>query len=352
MELDLFRVPLTPENYSQFNNKMEYLGKKGSDNDFYRVQTHDDKYGYVYYIEQEQIPMLPDWFTVKLNIGGKNYSLLKKLRTMLEKDLFTKSSIDEAFKAYPTIRSFIGLGNELRNCLTMKEIGRYATQTYVCYSSAFWPQGYIKKTQNFRDLIGRLLDELESGVTIDAGSLVINDAVKDFAKSAIGQAQKVPKWVYNALATGGVVCMKVLFRDAVGNAFDGVVGDIGGDNNVGDVSDLASDFDLGGDNIGMEDLSGDDVVADADPGDSSAPLGPSDDSYNVSFQGNKTVGKDLYLDKGDKYFKCAGGATGGNNITVYVKSGTNSRYVFNGSTPICIDGKHLVTVNGRTYIVP
>lgn len=352
MELDLFRVPLTPENYSQFNGKKEYLGKNRSDNDFYRIQTRDDKYGYVYYIEQEKIPLLPDYFHVKVNIGGENYSLLNRLRKLLEKDLFTKSSIDATFKAYPTIRSFLGFGNEFKNIITMKDIGRYATQTYVCYSTAFWPKGYKTKTLNFRNLISKLLDELESGVTIDADSLVVNEAVKEFALDVATKAKKVPKWVYAALATGGVICLKALFRDAVGNALDGGVGNFGNDNNVGDISELTSDINFSGEGIGMEDLSGGEVIVDSNPNDYSDPIGPSEDTYNVSFQGNKTVGKDLYLDKGEKYFKCAGGATGGEDITVYVKSGTNSKYVFNGSTPVCIDGKRLVTVNGRTYLVP
>lgn len=123
----------------------------------------------------------------------------------------------------------------------------------------------------------------------------------------------------------------------------------GNDNNVGDISELTSGINLSGEDI--EDLSGDDVVVDSNPN-NSLPIGALEDTYNVSFQGNKTIGNDLYLDKGEKYFKCAGGATGGDDITVYVKSGTNSRYVFNGSTPICIDGKRLVTINGRTYLVP
>lgn len=76
------------------------------------------------------------------------------------------------------------------------------------------------------------------------------------------------------------------------------------------------------------------------------------DNYNVSFGANKTIGDTVYLDKGHTItLEPAGGGLGKETPEVYVKSGTNTRYILDGDLPRKIDGFTQVAYHGRKWII-
>lgn len=74
-------------------------------------------------------------------------------------------------------------------------------------------------------------------------------------------------------------------------------------------------------------------------------------SYNVSFGANRTIGDDIYLDNGTITLERAGGGLGDKEVTVYVKSGTNTKYIIDGNTPKKIQGVTQVAIDGIKYLV-
>ena len=77
-----------------------------------------------------------------------------------------------------------------------------------------------------------------------------------------------------------------------------------------------------------------------------------ENQYNIPFEGNKTIGDKVYLDKGESItLKSAGGGLGEESPKVYVESGTNTRYILDGNTPRKIDGVNQITYNGKNWKV-
>lgn len=324
--MELYRIPLTANNKHIFKEKKVLTDTHYSCDCTYRIRTYDNKYGYTYYIDQEKIPLVPDWFTVRMNIGEDNYKLFNEVKKLAEGDLFTRSSLDYAFRKYPAIRSLVGIGNEFINGIMGLEVGQTIERRYICYASAFWPDEYEAKTHDFRMLVNNLMTELESGVTINFDDLEVNETLKNCIETIGNSSQKMPKWAKVALTVGGIICIKAIIKDAMNDSLDNLFGDSGNDFDGGDYDSE----DVGSDNIDTE-----------DPG-----------SYSeIAFMGNKTVGDDLYIEKDTITLTPAGGGLGEKEVTVYIKSGTNTQYIFDGSIPKKIQGVSQVTINGIRYVI-
>ena len=77
-----------------------------------------------------------------------------------------------------------------------------------------------------------------------------------------------------------------------------------------------------------------------------------ENQYNIPFEGNKTIGDKVYLDKGESItLKSVGGGLEEESPKVYVESGTNTRYILDGKTPRKIDGANQITYNGKNWKV-
>lgn len=77
-----------------------------------------------------------------------------------------------------------------------------------------------------------------------------------------------------------------------------------------------------------------------------------DGQFNISFGANKTIGDNVYLDKGYTItLEPAGGGLGEEKPTVYVESGTNTRYILDGNTPRKIDGVNQILYHGKKWTI-
>ena len=136
------------------------------------------------------------------------------------------------------------------------------------------------------------------------------------------------------MAVGGVIAIKAIVRDA---CMDGL--NFGNDNNS-----------LGGSDFGGSDYDGSDFDG-SDYDGSDFDGSDYEQGYNVPFGANRTVGGDTYLDRGTITLERAGGGLGEKDVTVYVKAGTNTRYILDGNTPRRIDGMKFTIYNGIKYII-
>lgn len=77
-----------------------------------------------------------------------------------------------------------------------------------------------------------------------------------------------------------------------------------------------------------------------------------DGQFNISFGANKTIGDNVFLDKGYTItLEPAGGGLGEEKPTVYVESGTNTRYILDGNTPRKIDGVSQILYHGKKWTI-
>lgn len=298
MEMELYRVPLTSHNKEQFKRGKELLSS-----DFfskhYRIRTYDERYGYTYYITQERIPLAPDWFYIEVNIGEDNLRLFHEIQELALSDAFTRESLDYAFRKYPAIRSLVGFGNDFINeVFKGMDLRERIQRRYMCYPSAFWPDGYIEKTFEFRQCCNKLLDELGSGVYLNMNDFKINEELIKFGKAVSNAAQKVPSWVYKAIAIGGVICLKVLIKDAVNDVVNGL-----GNNN--------DSVGFGGECVNSENFNGDDFssVVSSYENPSFAPS----EGYNVAFMAQRETLESL-------------GSGSQVNVTITKEPGTSNHF--------------------------
>lgn len=264
MERELYRVPLTSQNKEKFKSGKELLSSDFFGK-YYRIRTYDEKYGYTYYIEQERIPLAPDWFHIELMIGEENFKLFNAVKQFAESEVFTRDSLDYGFRNFPAIRSLVGIGNDLFNGIFkgVDFMDFRMMRRYICYPSAFWPYGYIEKTSEFRRLCNQLLDELESGVKLNINDFKINEELVRIGQSIGKVADKVPSWVYKAIAIGGIICVKVLIKDALNDT----------------LNDMGNDFDsssVGGDGCNYDSISVGDGYTE------NPSIGPTE-GYNIPF---------------------------------------------------------------------
>lgn len=140
-----------------------------------------------------------------------------------------------------------------------------------------------------------------------------------------------------SIALAGVTCGLSVGLDALFDLSD--VADIGDMLDMADMADaVGSSVDamdvLDADIVDFDITDIDDVNID-DAGEGDELLA---DSYNVSFHGNKTIGRDTYIDKGTVTLHKAGGGLGTETVHYYTKAGTNTLYILDGNHPIQITG--------------
>lgn len=112
---------------------------------------------------------------------------------------------------------------------------------------------------------------------------------------------------------------------------------------MADASDFSEFADVDIDNV--------DWNATEDPILDNESISVEENSYNVSFGANRKIGDDVYLDKGTITLERAGGGLGDKDVTVYVKSGTNTKYIIDGNTPKKIQGVAQVVIDGIKYLI-
>lgn len=304
-------------------------------NGHYEITIYDWSYAYTLQVEHEKLPLVPDWFAVSAYIGKENIEILKKIGEIASTAPYTRESIQYTFRKYPNISQLVGIWNELKLGIQGIELWEDSiVKRYICFSSDFLPSGYKEKTSGFIEFVNGILNELEGEIYINTSDLVINQALVDAVNGIRDIWSNTPKWVKTALAVGGVIAIKAIVRDA---CTDGL--NFGNDNNSLAGSDFSgSDYD--GSDFGGSDYDGSDFDgSDYEQG------------YNVPFGANRTVGGDTYLDRGTITLERAGGGLGDKDVTVYVKAGTNTRYILDGNTPRRIDGMKFTIYNGIKYII-
>ena len=361
MEKKKFRVKysnngFTPQSILKKYNEASFLDGNGH----YEITIYDRSYAYTLQVEHEKLPLVPDWFMVSAYIGKENIEILKKIGDIASTAPYTRESIQYTFRKYPNISQLVGVWNGLKLGIQGIELFEDSiVKRYICFSSDFLPSGYKEKTSGFIEFVNGILNELEGEIYINTSDLVINTALVGAVNGIRDIWSNTPNWVKTALAVGGVIAIKAIVRDA---CMDGL--NFGNDNNSLAGSDFGgSDYDgsdFGGSDFGGLDFDGSDFDGlDFDGSD----FGGSDfdgsdydgsdyeQGYNVSFGANRTVGGDTYLEKGTITLERPGGGLGEKDVTVYVKSGTNTRYILDGNTPRKIDGMKFTVYNGIKYII-
>ena len=334
-------------------------------NGHYEITIYDWSYAYTLQVEHEKLPLVPDWFMVSAYIGKENIEILKKIGEIASTAPYTRESIQYTFRKYPNISQLVGVWNELKLGIQGIELFEDSiVKRYICFSSDFLPSGYKEKTSGFIEFVNGILNELEGEIYINTSDLVINTALVGAVNGIRDIWSNTPNWVKTALAVGGVIAIKAIVRDACmdglnfGNDNNSLAGsDFGGSDYDGsdfggldfDGSDFdGSDFDgldFNGSDFGGSDFDGLDFDgSDYDGSDY-------EQGYNVPFGANRTVGGDTYLEKGTITLERAGGGSGDKEVTVYVKSGTNTRYILDGNTPRKIDGIKFTVYNGIKYFI-
>ena len=216
-------------------------GSSLTDAKWYKIISHDDNYGYVFYVRQLCYKIIPDQYEVHLYLGAEYNTLLLRAQEILESGLFTKSSIDFAFRRYPHVKKILRwqemFTQNFKGAIELNCDG-ILSKTYNFWTGPFLPFHFFEKTQDLFMLAGAILDELKDGLVINTHELQQNEFLVKAAGTVSNTWKQTPPWLKKALVVGGVFAIRLAVKSIASNI------DIGG----GD-GDFDLDIDTDGDGI-------------------------------------------------------------------------------------------------------
>lgn len=295
-----------------------------------------------------------------LGYDDKLSNFLNEIRDL--KTIYTDSSIQDALQNVPSISSFL-FEHDNSSLFSDLSIGYYENYPELCFiwkyevdnyeerDSALCAKEFIYEKVRF---IQTFLQELHSFrlntklLVVDEdkkASLIRRAKFKSFLKNAAIITAKVA-------VKAAVVAAAAYVGTSIGMPDDGNFALDSGDSFDGDDFDFSgfdySDMDYVDTSDLPVELSDINVDYDSQLSEIAHSYGYNDN--NPSFMGNKHIGNDIYLDQNQTIRLDRAGGGGSDSFDVYVKSGTNSKYILDGHTPIRLTGQQ-VKINGIKYVL-